>query len=560
MLLYLSEILKDNPTQTVAFANKLNSTFKCENHSILGSLAVINENHYDLIMSNPPYVTKGITKWKEALENSDTSVKEFYKINGMGVESLFVEKMIKELKPGRKMFVIIPHGILDRVNDSGIRGFIKDSCIIDGFISLPRGTFYSTKKKTYIMVLTKKTEVTEQNSDVFSFIVTNIGESLDVYREKQPDKNDLIDMIKEFRYFMVNKDDYVPQSIKCKKVPIGEFEADSNWCIERFWDYEEKVEIGIEEELEVVNLEEYDSIVQGIIKNMTIQSDKIAQINGKIAKEEYNAIEIKIHELFEIRQGNAVYTDKAIKEYCWYGDIPIISSNTVNGGILSYIDEKYVKDTKHIIEEECMTWAVDGTYAGKLFLRNTKEDERFVANNHAGILLPNYELNFYFHMWSRNVFSEYSINKIKEYLDCAKSRLDAQDEKEIRKVYKKCPWDKKTILEVIEEKLYIGYEKEINKIFEIITKKYGKRIVVDLPFLLDNMQPLFFQQSRSFGNKKVGTTQIQDIEVSVPVNADGSFNVDVMVKISDEQDKLKKIRSALDGLYKQLNDTHVVFD
>lgn len=560
MLLYLSEILKDNPTQTVAFAEKINETFKCENSSILGSLAIINENHYDLIMSNPPYVTKGITKWKEALSNSNESIKDFYKINGMGVESLFVEKMIRELKPGKKMFVIIPHGILDRVNDNGIRKFIKDSCIIDAFISLPRGTFYSTKKKTYIMVLTKKEKQIDQTTCVFSYIITEIGETLDVYREKQPDKNDLVEMIKEFKYFMIDKESYITQNQKCKKIAIDEFEPETNWCIERFWTFDEKVEIGIEKELNIVSIEDYDSMVQGIVRSMDAQIKKIGNINSKITKEAYNSVDIMMYELFEIRQGDAIYTDKAIKENKWHGNIPVISSNTVNGGVLAFIDEQYIKKQSHIISEECITWAIDGTYAGKLFLRNKSNNEKFVANNHAGILLPNSELVFYFYMWSRNMFKDFSKNKIKKYLDEAWTFLDDNDIKLIEKIKKNVLWNNIELFEIINNKDYIGNEKELLKIFDIITHKYNKRICINLRFILENMQPIIFQQARSFGNKKVGSKQIQNIKISIPVNNDGSFNCEIMTKIADEQEKLQKIRESLDGLYKQISDTQVVFE
>ena len=147
--------MKENSTISEKFAEVFNSTFKLLSGSILGTLSLTEKDKYDLILTNPPYVTSGSSNYKEAIK-SDSRLSEFYKINAMGVEGLFMEWIIKSLKPSKKAFVIIPDGILNRQNDSKLRKFIREECIIDAIMSLPINAFYTTPKKTYILAITKK--------------------------------------------------------------------------------------------------------------------------------------------------------------------------------------------------------------------------------------------------------------------------------------------------------------------------------------------------------------------------------------------------------------------
>lgn len=77
----------------------------------------------------------------------------------------------------------MPDGIFNRLNDNKLRRFIIDECYINGVISLPINTFFTTPKKTYILILTKKDKKEDkQIKPVFTYLVTDIGETLDVYR------------------------------------------------------------------------------------------------------------------------------------------------------------------------------------------------------------------------------------------------------------------------------------------------------------------------------------------------------------------------------------------
>lgn len=262
MLIFLSELLQKNPTLSYEFSKIFNSTFKLLSNTILGTLSNIEKDKYDLILTNPPYVTSGSSNYKEAIKN-DSKLSDFYRVSGIGVEGLFIEWIVRSLKPGKKAFVIIPDGILHRINDNKLRAFIKEECLIDGIISLPINAFYTTPKKTYILAITKKlgrTEIErkeeEQKDPVFTYLASSIGETLDVNRFSIED-NDLVEMASLFNQFKGAKKSFKTESQRCKIQPIDIFDPRESWTVDRWWTEEEKIELGIEEEKQILTVSQF---------------------------------------------------------------------------------------------------------------------------------------------------------------------------------------------------------------------------------------------------------------------------------------------------------------
>ena len=46
----------------------------------------------------------------------------------MGIEGLFMEWIVRALKPGKKAFIVVPDGIMNRSNDKKLRDFILEQC------------------------------------------------------------------------------------------------------------------------------------------------------------------------------------------------------------------------------------------------------------------------------------------------------------------------------------------------------------------------------------------------------------------------------------------------
>jgi len=201
----------------------------------------------------------------------------------MGVEGLFMEWIVRALKPNGKAFVVIPDGILNRINDKNLRKFISDECYIDGIISLPIKTFFTNMKKTYILILTKKNRNTDiQNTPVFTYIVSNIGETLDVHRFEIP-QNDLDEAVNLFNQFKGSKKAFKSNAERCKIQPISRFKPEDHWSIDRWWSKEEKVKLGIIEEENSMNLVDFSALLAEVSNSINEYQEEIKQLN-KITK------------------------------------------------------------------------------------------------------------------------------------------------------------------------------------------------------------------------------------------------------------------------------------
>ncbi|MDD5197277.1 MAG: N-6 DNA methylase [Candidatus Gracilibacteria bacterium] len=372
MLIYLSDLIKNNSTITEEFSRIFNKTFKLKK-GILGTLADIEdneENKYDLIITNPPYVTKGSSILKQEIEkNGDIS--DFYKISGTGVESLAIEWIVNKLKKGGKAFVVVPDGILLRNSEKTLREFILKECFLNGIISLPNKTFFTTNQKTFILALTKKdSENQKQISPIFTYLVSDIGEELDVNRF-DTGKSDLETAKNLFRMFDGNETHFKTEDKRCKIQNISKFESEKNWIIDKWWSVEEKVQLGIENEKVSIELNDFKTLSSEakdnyfeIIKNFDIQNIdsnyKDFQVGGEVG-------------IFEVRKGKSDYTKSFINEN--KGTFPVYSSQTSNDGIIGNIDT-------YDFDHECLTWTTDGTYVGTVFYRNNK----FSMTSHCGAL------------------------------------------------------------------------------------------------------------------------------------------------------------------------------
>lgn len=247
MLIYMSGMIKEHPDMTQKFAQLFNDTFLLQTNSILGTLAKPIKDKFDLILTNPPYVMSGSSNLKEEISKQQ-ELKDYFAISAMGIEGLFMEWIVRALKPNGKAFVVVPDGIMNRSNDKKLRNFILDNCYVDAVISLPLNTFFTTNKKTYILALTQKTPVNvggvatleRQTNPVFTYFCSEIGETRDVYRF-DIEQNDLETASDLFNMFKGAKTKFKTSDKRCKVVPIDDFYNGSHWSVDRWWTREEKI-------------------------------------------------------------------------------------------------------------------------------------------------------------------------------------------------------------------------------------------------------------------------------------------------------------------------------
>lgn len=326
MLIYFSDLLKENPEATEQFSNLFNDTFLLKTNSILGTLADPIDSEYDLILTNPPYVTSGSSNLKEEIKKS--GLEYHYKINALGVEGLFLEWIIKALKPNGKAIIVIPDGVLSRTNDKNIRKYIMDECSIDAIISLPSKTFFTTQKKTYILAITKKNNKSiKQTEPVFSYLVSNIGETLDIYRIEIPE-NDLEDSVVYYNQFKGAKKHFKADNKKCKIIDFKFFENNyqDSWIIEKLWNEEDLIELGIKEEENKINVNEFATFLSNINLTITEYQEQLNSITSEIKN--YKDVFLSDEKYFKIYTGGLGYKKNEYVKYDTKSeeDIPVYTA------------------------------------------------------------------------------------------------------------------------------------------------------------------------------------------------------------------------------------------
>jgi type I restriction enzyme M protein len=117
----------------------------------------IAPGHYDLVLTNPPFGTKGKVNSRPTLKQFDlghvwrrksadeaslwTKTSEI--LGAQVPDLLFLERCIQFLKPGGRMAIILPNGDLNNVNLQYVRDWLSSRARILASITLPQGTFSS---------------------------------------------------------------------------------------------------------------------------------------------------------------------------------------------------------------------------------------------------------------------------------------------------------------------------------------------------------------------------------------------------------------------------------
>ena len=377
----MSGLLREHPEMTDKFAKLFNDTFLLQTNSILGTLAKPVHDQYDLILTNPPYVMSGSSNLKEEISKDD-ALKKYFSVSAMGIEGLFMEWIIRALKPNGKAFIVVPDGIMNRSNDKKLRDFILEQCEIDAVISLPLNTFFTTNKKTYILALTKKAPVMvdgvptlqRQISPVFTYLCSEIGETRDVYRF-DIDQNDLqvasdlFNMFKGAKTSFANTLNMIGDR-RCKISSIDDFYNGTHWCVERWWNHEERQALGIEEESKTIGVNDFRVLLADTINTLSELDEPLAEVEKK-NDEGLQFLEIPITQVFDIVRGDGKYTRSYVHEHT--GEHPLYSGNTF--GPFAQIDS-------YDYNVPALTWAIDGL-AGYMMIHRSP----FSATNHRGILL-----------------------------------------------------------------------------------------------------------------------------------------------------------------------------
>lgn len=123
-------------------------------------------NTIDIVLTNPPFGSKGKIEDQRILKSyllarrwNKTSNEEWKAtrnvLAGQSPEILFIEKCLKLLRPGGRMAIVLPDGLLQNISNSHIRYWIRSQAKVLGVVSIPQEAFvpYGTGIKTSLLLL-----------------------------------------------------------------------------------------------------------------------------------------------------------------------------------------------------------------------------------------------------------------------------------------------------------------------------------------------------------------------------------------------------------------------
>jgi type I restriction-modification system DNA methylase subunit len=381
MLIYLAEELFTHPNCSKEFARIFNQTFKLFKDN-LGTFGYIIHNEaekYDLILSNPPYVTSGTSIIKEEIRNTAHTANE-YPVNALGLESISIEWIVRSLKGGGRAFIIVPDGILGRA-DGKLRKHILSHCYLDAIVSLPDRTFFANFEHTYILAITKKHHHDDvQTHPVFTYLASNIGERLTSVKREEIDEDDLPEMERLFRIFAADKagtrELLQKQSGRCKIWDIERFLKGSQWVVDRWWSKAERIAVGAEERTEAASKSEVEKLVK---KFNELLADYDQYISADPLKEmPVREVSLGDKTLFHMFNGNRVIKKDTCNDETL---VPVYSANVFEPmGYIEADDEaNNIKDFSH----PSILWGIDGNFEFNLMPANIP----FATTDHCGTLM-----------------------------------------------------------------------------------------------------------------------------------------------------------------------------
>jgi type I restriction enzyme M protein len=144
---------------------------------------------FDMIFTNPPFgakveVDRSISRRYELGHNPVKDAYGNYVFNGTektseAPEILFIEQCYNFLKPGGKMAIVLPDGILGNPNTESVRAWILERFKLLASVDLPVETFLpQVGVQASLLFLQKKTaeeKLIDENYDVFMAIVEAVG-------------------------------------------------------------------------------------------------------------------------------------------------------------------------------------------------------------------------------------------------------------------------------------------------------------------------------------------------------------------------------------------------
>ncbi len=197
----------------LAFEGGTGEEITCTN-ALLENRAL--ENQFDVVLTNPPFGNKGKVEDQRILK-SFVLARRWIKqgeqdwkptnvvLPGQSPDILFIEQCLKFLKPGGRIAIVLPDGILQNISNSSIRYWIRSQAQVTGVVSIPQEAFipYGTGIKTSLLLLQKNPA--PKNQFCFMARIENVGYDVKgqtIYKQDSAGRN-----LKNAQGFLMVEDD-----------------------------------------------------------------------------------------------------------------------------------------------------------------------------------------------------------------------------------------------------------------------------------------------------------------------------------------------------------------
>jgi len=179
---------------------------------------------YTMLMTNPPFGAVVKDREKDYLRKYELGGKIKLR-KRQKTEILFLERCLDFLRPGGKMGIVIPDGILTNSSLQYVRDFITERAQILAVVSLPQTAFihYGAGVKASLLFLRKKQEEESLPEDYPIFMA--IAEHIGYDATGRPDKNEFPEIFEAYRKFLKGERSNFPEAPLCFVVEWGELEG-----------------------------------------------------------------------------------------------------------------------------------------------------------------------------------------------------------------------------------------------------------------------------------------------------------------------------------------------
>ncbi len=229
-------VLEDDGHTGIFQANSLDNFVNIKSRAQEVSTSRIEQENFDLVLTNPPFGSKGKIKdksilgqyelgykWKKNKETGKWEREPNKLMENQVPDILFIERCLQFLSPYGRMAIVLPDGDLTNSSLGYVRQWIRDNARILAVVSLPQETFvpYGTGVKASVLFLQKLPpeeleELKKKDYPIFMGIIEKIGYDIrgrDIYKRNErgeviKDENgepiideDVSLVIKEFKKF-----------------------------------------------------------------------------------------------------------------------------------------------------------------------------------------------------------------------------------------------------------------------------------------------------------------------------------------------------------------------